>query len=176
VVEILFPVDAAIRAWFASIHFPALDRVMVAATLVGTAGGIWILLGFVVAAWKPAARAGVWQTLLALGLTGLIVDDVLKPSLARPRPWVSIADVRVIAERPVTYSLPSGHAATAFAGAYGLTRLVRRRRRGWIWGLAVLIAVSRVYVGVHYPSDVLAGAVVGLACGAFVFAGTRWDD
>jgi undecaprenyl-diphosphatase len=174
-VDALFALDVTLRGWFASINFPALDRVMVAATLIGTAGLIWILLGLVVALWTPSVRGGVWQTALALGLTGLLVDQVLKPTLARERPWVSIADVRVIAERPITYSLPSGHAATAFAGAYGLSRLVRRRRP-FVWALAILIALSRVYVGVHYPSDVLGGAIVGLACGAFVFAGTRWDD
>ena len=173
--DVLYGLDVAVRRWFAGINFPALDRVMVTATIVGTASMIWIILGLMVAVRKPSVRPGVWQLLLALGLTGLIVDDVLKPSLARERPWVSIADVRVIATRPVTYSLPSGHAATAFAGAYGLTRLVRRRH-GVIWALAILIALSRVYVGVHYPSDVLAGAVVGLSCGAFVFAGARWDD
>lgn len=173
--DALFTLDAALRGWFASIDFPALDRVMVAATLVGANGLIWILLALIVALRRPSRRGGVWQLLLALGLCGLIVDDVMKPRLARQRPWTSIANVRVIADRPSTYAFPSGHAATAFAGAYGLTRLVRRCR-GWIWALAILITVSRVYVGVHYPSDVLGGAIVGLACGAFVFAGTRWDD
>ena len=70
-------------------------------------------------------------------------------------------------------SFPSTHAATSFAGAYALSRLFPTLRLP-LWILACLVAYSRVYVGVHYPLDVIGGAVVGLAAAAFVVDGTRW--
>jgi undecaprenyl-diphosphatase len=81
-------------------------------------------------------------------------------------------DIRVVGARPVTYSFPSGHACSAFAGAWVLT-LMWRRIAPLLWTLAALIAFSRVYIGVHYPLDVLAGALVGLAVGAIVTGGRR---
>jgi undecaprenyl-diphosphatase len=70
---------------------------------------------------------------------------------------------RVIDRRPLTFSFPSGHAASAVAAAVTLARLWPNGRLV-LWLLAVLVAVSRIYVGVHYPLDVLGGAVLGLAC------------
>jgi membrane-associated phospholipid phosphatase len=70
-------------------------------------------------------------------------------------------------------SFPSTHAAASFAGAYALSKLFPEIRIP-IWLLAWLVAYSRVYVGVHYPLDVIGGAVVGLAAASFVVDGTRW--
>ena len=89
----------------------------------------------------------------------------------RPRPSASALDARLLIPKPSSYAFPSGHAASAFSAATGVVLAVRRSLKRvplWGWGLLVLsaaISYSRVYVGVHYPTDVLAGAGLGVACG-----------
>jgi undecaprenyl-diphosphatase len=96
----------------------------------------------------------VWAAdLLAMGL---------KPLVDRPRPSVTLTDADPLLGGTLGSSLPSGHAATSFAGAVVLAYLFRRGLP-LFFVLAVAIAYSRVYVGVHYPSDVLAGAALGAA-------------
>jgi undecaprenyl-diphosphatase len=163
--------DAAVRVWFASHHAPALDWVMLALTAIGRAGSIWLLLGVLLAFKRPVTAAGVLQMALAILIAGQLTDRVLKPAVGRVRPFVAVMDVRVVGDRPGTYSFPSGHAATAFAGAYGLSRIWRRMRPAW-WLLAIGIALSRVYLGVHYPLDILAGALVGATSAWFAIGGT----
>ncbi len=166
--------DAALRTVIAGHHSPVLDPVMIAVSAIGRRGGIWLALGLLVAFVRPSRAKGVWQLALAIGLAGLTADYVMKPAFGRMRPFEA-GDVRLIADRPATASFPSGHAATAFAGAYVLTRVWRSVRVG-LWAVALLIAFSRIYVGVHYPLDVIAGALVGLSCGAFVVGGTVWSE
>ena len=166
----LLTADAALRAWLTTVHTPWLDVVMGQASLAGQAGFIWLVIGVFATLRRPVLAARLWQLVLAVVLCYVLVDDVLKPAIARTRPFEAVADVRVVGGRPVTYSFPSGHAASAFAGAFVVT-LMLPRARWWLWSLAVIIAISRVYIGVHYPLDVTAGALVGLAVGAFVAGG-----
>lgn len=94
----------------------------------------------------------------------------------RDRP--SIADPSILVEGglPGSSAMPSGHAATAFAAATVIA-LVHPRLRWWVLGLATLVAVSRVYLGVHHPSDVLVGAMLGAAVGAVCWRATRgWRE
>jgi membrane-associated phospholipid phosphatase len=95
--------------------------------------------------------------------TADLVALALKQAFERPRPSVGIPQADPLL-RAAGWSMPSGHAATAFAGAVALTYIWRR---GWpaFFLLALAIAYSRVYVGVHYPGDVLAGAALGAAVG-----------
>ncbi|MGH6691995.1 MAG: phosphatase PAP2 family protein, partial [Gammaproteobacteria bacterium] len=109
----------------------------------------------------------------AIALVHVVVDVVLKPAIGRTRPAVPAADLPVWDGRPDTPSFPSGHAANAMAAALVLTRC-------WpyhgaiVWPAAVSVAVARVYLGVHYPGDAVAGAVTGLACGCLVlYASSR---
>lgn len=158
--------------WVASHHFAATDSLMLALSAAGRSGLVWLVLGLLIAVWRPSTAAAVWQMAIAIFVASQLTDHVIKPAVARDRPFRAVMDVRVIDERPTTYSFPSGHAATAFAGAYGLSRAWPRTRQVF-WGLAALIAFSRIYVGVHYPTDVLAGAMLGTASAYFVFGGSR---
>ena len=85
---------------------------------------------------------------------------MIKLVVGRERPPAVVLDPEPLLEVPTTSSFPSGHAATSFASAYVLTRLAPRFAPAF-YALAVLIALSRVYVGVHYPVDVTVGAVLG---------------
>lgn len=113
-----------------------------------------------------------WQVVLVVLLAYVTVDLVLKPAIARARPFETVLDARVVGSRPATYSFPSGHAASAIAGALVVdtrcgdehgerpqerTRARRHQRRH--------------DVGVHYPLDVFAGACVGCGVAALVTGG-----
>ena len=113
-----------------------------------------------------------WRVILSIGLTFLMVDGVVKPNIDRDRPFETWSDARLIDTRPLTGSFPSGHAASAVAGALSVGRLFPAARVVW-WPLAAAIAVSRIYVGAHWPSDVLAGAFTGWAMAWFVLGGRR---
>jgi undecaprenyl-diphosphatase len=98
---------------------------------------------------------------------------VIKPIAARPRPFTAITSARVVGGYPPTLSFPSGHAALSFAAATVLAFALPRWRALW-FAIATVIAVSRVYIGVHYPLDVVCGMLLGLAVGILVTGGRTW--
>jgi undecaprenyl-diphosphatase len=118
------------------------------------------------------------DVLLGVGLTAACVwsSDLisfgLKAATARPRPSETIPEADPLIGVTLGQSLPSGHAATSFAGAVALTYLLRGSAP-FVFVLAAAIAFSRVYVGVHYPSDVLAGAALGAAVALVVLGLVR---
>jgi undecaprenyl-diphosphatase len=150
---------------------PVLDWLMPTLSRAGNFGAVWlVLLGVIAIFGKRAGRTVALAGLFALVL-GHVVSDVLKLLTVRPRPFVSLPDVRSLVAGPRSYAFPSGHAASAFSVATGVVLAAKRSLNrvplpGWaMLVLAVAISYSRVYVGVHYPTDVLAGAGLGVACG-----------
>jgi undecaprenyl-diphosphatase len=134
----------------------------VALSVVGYAGLVWIALAFGLAAWTRRRLVGVVAlTALAVWSSDLIALGV-KAATDRRRPFEVIPEPEPVLTSVVGSSFPSGHAATSFAGAVILAFLVGRVVPALLI-LAAAIAFSRVYVGVHYPSDVLAGAALGAA-------------
>lgn len=134
----------------------------VALSVVGYAGLIWIALSPLV------ARLGRKPLLFSLALTAACVWSadlltlILKEVIDRPRPFETIPDADPLLRATVGQSMPSGHAATSFAGAVVLTYLLPRAAP-FLFLLAAAIAFARIYVGVHYLSDVLVGAFLGAA-------------
>jgi len=133
-------------------------------TSLGNAGILWIVSAVVMLFFRRTRRAGV----LALGgllINLLAVNCALKPLIGRPRPWVIIEGFE-----PLVYShspsFPSGHTSSSFAFAFAILPAVDIK---WLKvtsvAAATLMGLSRLYVGVHYPSDVLGGAVIGALCG-----------
>lgn len=155
---------------------PPLDALMPALSVAGNAGAVWlVLLGAIAAFGKKTARKAALAGLLALAL-GFASSEVVKEITMRPRPFAVLPDVRLLVVAPHSYAFPSGHTTSAFAAASGATLAARRllgKTPAWGWGmlaLAAAIAYSRLYVGVHWPTDVAAGVVLGLASG---WAGAR---
>jgi undecaprenyl-diphosphatase len=137
---------------------PLLDGLMTFLTF----GGLALLPGLGVTLFLgPYRRLGL--TILTALIVSLVATLIFQYTALRPRP----TGVRLLYEAPNFPSFPSGHAAAAFSTAVVLGLTLRQKR--WWAGLlsgASLIALSRVYLGVHYPSDILAGAVLGAAVGA----------
>lgn len=168
--DAMLQIDAALRAWLATHHAFPLDALMLGLSALGRGGMVWFALAIALALLRRVRTAAVWRVALAVGLAGLATEAAVKPAVGRVRPFEAVMDVRVIGERPATSSFPSGHAAAAFAGALSLGRAWPGGRL-LLWTLAALIAFSRVYVGVHYPLDVIGGALLGLACAWFALGG-----
>jgi len=164
-------VDTALFSAVNTAHTPWADPIMLGATRLGTGAAVWFALALVAMKWRRHRPAAVRACLL-LGVVLGVNDLVVKPLVDRARPFrLQAVAARVIQQPPPnTPSFPSGHTATSIAGALALAR-VWPSARWLLGGLAALIAFSRVYVGVHYPSDILAGAVLGIALAWLVLAG-----
>jgi undecaprenyl-diphosphatase len=166
----LLATDRAVGVWFAThLAGPWLDHLMVWASIIGARGAVWIVAGVITLIVAPAKRMAAFRLLLSLALAGLIVDHMVKPIVGRTRPYVDHSEYRELGYRPDDPSFPSGHASTASAGALALTRI-------WpattvvAWPLAIVIAISRIALGVHFPSDVVVGFAIGYATARFVCA------
>jgi len=166
--------DAALRTWLVTHHTPWLDQIMWLLSAAGVAGSIWIAIAAVMASWVPRLRAPAWQVVLAVFLAQAFVDWAVKPVIARPRPFVADTRARVVGYHPETYSFPSGHTTTSFAAATVLAFALTRRRAALVWALAATVAFSRIYIGVHYPLDVIVGAFTGVLIGILVTGGRAW--
>lgn len=149
-------------------HTPFLDGLMPALSLSATGGAVWIVLAVLLALYRPTRQLGCTVG-LALLLMHLSCNELLKPLIMRDRPcWID-PSVPLLVPRPSDYSFPSGHTAASFAAAGVL--LLERVRFAWpALLLAVGIAFSRLYVFVHFPTDVLGGVVLGAVCAAVATA------
>lgn len=140
------------------------DKIMPIITALGNAGVVWIILAIVLCMIPKYRKNGV-ALIIALVLDVVFCNLLLKPIVARPRPFTINNDVKLLIKAPTDFSFPSGHTACAFSSAFSLWF---GKNKLWIPAmiLSVLIAFSRMYLYVHYPSDVLAGILLGFAVGA----------
>lgn len=144
-------------------HFPILDKIMILATVTGNKGLIWILISLWLFIHKKTRHIGI-ITLLALTLSVIMGEGLLKHIVQRPRPYADFSLAHLLVDKSTTYSFPSGHTATSFAAAYALSKYIKKFSLV-IWTIAITIAFSRLYLFLHYPSDIVAGVVLGLICG-----------
>lgn len=146
---------------------PFLDKVMPIITIFGDKGIFWIAVALILIIIKKTRKTGVMMG--AALLLGLIIGNViLKNAIARTRPYdVNTAmQAELLVKALSDFSFPSGHTLASFEAATVL--LIRDKRFGIpALVLAVLIALSRLYLYVHYPTDVLAGALLGVFIGIF---------
>lgn len=157
------PFEFAFLDWLQTLHTPVMDALAIFFDASGAHGELWIALTAVLLCFRRTRRAGVAMA-LALILHLLACNLLLKPFFARLRPC-DLRTVAMLVPRPNGYSFPSGHSSSAFAAAMALWRADRR------WGtpalvLAAFIGFTRMYLYVHFPTDVLAGLVLGCCLGA----------
>lgn len=167
-------IEIQILDWIQNcIRTPFGDLVMPILTSFSNNGEVWIILGIVLLFFRKTRKLGI-TLLLALLLDLIFCDNLLKPLIARTRPFVVNPAAKVLVELPSSYSFPSGHTAVSFSAAMAL---VFGKAKKWLWipavVLASLIAFSRLYVYVHYPTDILAGIALGTLLG---FASSRIVD
>ena len=166
-VSFYFDWEFPLLYWFQSWHGPVMDKVMTVITLFGEDGIFWIVLSLAVLIFCKDKRFG-WTMAGALVIDVLVLNGVLKHLFMRNRPcWID-SSIQLLVENPDDFSFPSGHTGASFAAA---TAIFLRDKK---WGvpalvLAVLIAISRLYLFVHFPTDVLVGMVVGVCAGICSF-------
>lgn len=141
-----------------------LSSFLIPLTYAGEAGTIWIIISILLLFFKKTRKTGV-ISLLSLLVCWLFNDYILKVLVARPRPFLSVEGLVPAVKPPSSYSFPSGHANASFAAAGIYWRGLKEKNVNWLriclLVLAFLMAFSRLYVGVHYPSDVLCGILEG---------------
>lgn len=147
----------------ANLRCGVMDSVMTFITGLGDGGKIWIACTILLLLIPKTRKAGLAMG-IALALEIVCCNVILKPFVARIRPCDVNTAVQLLIERPLDYSFPSGHTASSFAAA---SALYFGKKKLWIPAaiLAGLIGFSRLYLYVHYPTDVLAGALIGIMMG-----------
>lgn len=140
------------------------DRILYSLTELGDFGLIWMLIGFTKGLRSEADADAAFRLAVALGAESVLLNGVIKSQFKRERPVAQ--EPRPYRIRiPLTTSFPSGHASTAMVAALLLTQDSRSKVKPLYFGLAGLIAASRVHVRIHHASDVVGGVVVGTALG-----------
>jgi len=135
-------------------------------------GGLLLALGGASDLARRRRRPVVLLTAVAAFLVAALLSALAKITFERPRPPLADSDIDPAIALPDSWSFPSGHATTAFAAAAAIALLCPRAR--WpALALAALIAVSRVFLGVHFWLDVIAGALLGVGVGVAVAATVR---
>ncbi|MCI2105648.1 MAG: phosphatase PAP2 family protein [Intestinimonas sp.] len=144
------------------LHTPFLDLFFTFYTQLGNLGFLWIAVSLLLLFHAKTRRAGLLALFsMAVGLIG--ANLILKHLFSRPRPWLVVDGLTPLIAPPDPNSFPSGHTCAAFAAAGAWWKTFSNWKiKSFFVALAILMGFSRLYVGIHFPSDVLAGALIGL--------------
>jgi len=155
--------ELAVLEGIQTVRCGVLDGALAAVSRLSDHGEIWILLAVVLMVHKPTRRQGAALG-LSLALDGLLCNAVLKPWIGRARPFVGNPGIVPLIPPPPDGSFPSGHTAVCFTSVLAL-----KRSGSPLWKLSLVLAVvtafSRLYLQVHWPSDVAGGVVLGCFAG-----------
>ena len=148
-------------------HTRLLNRIMYTITTLMTGGHLW-MLGLTLYAFTRRKRRerryalkALVDSMPSLLVATSLVDYPIKYYFRRRRPFINLVRAIVVGRKPGSYSFPSGHSASAFAGAYLLSRYYPKRAPLFFL-LAAIVGFSRIYVGAHYPGDVVSGSTLGI--------------
>ena len=169
-IDTLLTIDGQILIWIQEhLRQAWLTPVMTGITKLGGLGLIWIVICLLLLCFKKTRWAG------AAGLLGLIFSLLLnnlclKRLVARTRPYEVVEGLKLLTAKATDFSFPSGHAGSSFAAATAICCMQIVSRWRWLTlALAILMGFTRLYIGIHYPTDVLAGALTGALCGAAAY-------
>ena len=164
-------IELKILDFIQTLHIPLLDKIMVGITSLGDAGIIWIILTVIFLVMPKTRRTGSIM-LAALIVQTILCNVILKNLFARTRPYDVNTTIQLLVPKLKDFSFPSGHTSASFTIVSALYFA-----KDSLWKpalvLACLIAVSRLYLYVHYPTDVIGGLVLGILSG---YAGYRVVD
>jgi len=161
--QLFFLINHAPHTWWADLAAEAFSG-------FGYAWILWLIISIILFIRKERKDHWFWVPLgIAAGLCYIISECALKNWFGRFRPD-SLDGAMIVGTIPASFSFPSSHAVVAFAFAYLFSR--KEVHWKWMYTLAVLVCLSRIYLGHHYPFDVLGGAVFGIVIGV----GSQWID
>ncbi len=160
--ELLINIEGPILLWIQEyLRFDILTPIVTFITHLGDSGWIWIACTILFLLLPKTRKTGIAMTISML-LNLLATNIVLKNLFARTRPYVAVEGLHRIIEAQSDFSFPSGHTACSFAAATVIFLMCPRKVGVPAMVLAVLISLSRLYVGVHFPTDVIGGALIGI--------------
>ena len=158
--DMILSADRAILLFLQNfVRMPALNAVMIFLTKLGDKGAVWLAFGIALCFVKKYRKSGIY-IVSSIAFCFIINNLILKNLVMRPRPYDEIPALVPLVPKLFDSSFPSGHSCASFAAAYAISHEFRG------YGIlsyipAVLISLSRLYVGVHYPTDVIVGALTG---------------
>lgn len=152
-------------------HVP-MDQLMAAFTRLGDYGALWVILAIGLMLFPKTRTLGL-LILISLMVTAALGEGIIKHLVQRPRPPLPAATSLLLHQIPSTFSFPSGHTASSFAAATTLFRWKAPPARRWfflilIYLIAGTIAFSRLYLGLHYFTDIVGGVALGILCSLWV--------
>ena len=150
------------------LHTEMLDRIMIFLSMIAEHGEVWILIAVILICFKKTRRCGVTMG-LALLIMLISGNLMLKNIFARSRPFNVDQTVHMLIEKPMSYSFPSGHTFSSFAEAFTIWRYNKTAGAAALV-LASGIAFSRMYLFVHYPTDILGGILCGYVVAMLSYA------
>ncbi|MGI6168116.1 MAG: phosphatase PAP2 family protein [Christensenellales bacterium] len=145
------------------LRYSILDQSMLIISHITDAGLIWVAVAAACLFAKKTRRLGL-TLLAALLLSYYVSDHILKPLIQRPRPFALNQSALLPAAAPSSFSFPSTHACSSFAAATAIA-LSNRKVGIFAYVFSALVGFSRIYLYLHYPSDIIAGAGLGIVCG-----------
>lgn len=155
--------DVALLQMIQALQTDSLNKLMVFITHLGDYGILWISVSLLLFINKKTRKIGL-SALISLAVCALIVNVFLKPIVHRIRPFDMITEFQILIKKPTDWSFPSGHTASAFTMTYVFYKYLKKYF-SFVLILSILISFSRLYLTLHYPSDVIAGIIIGLLSG-----------
>ena len=165
--------EIEILSMLQKIRTPLLDIFMSNITKLGNAGIVWILLTIVLLLIPKTRKSGLILA-SALIVDLILCNGILKPLIARIRPFDVNSAIQLIVAKPHDYAFPSGDTAASFTAVMALYLAGEKKMWKAALVLAVLIALSRLYLYVHYPTDIIGGVVFGSLSGYLGYKIVEW--
>ena len=155
-------IDIAILNLIQNLKSPLMDKIMTTITALGNMGIFWILLILIFLSSKEYKKLGKLM-LICLLVNSIIVNLIIKPAVGRVRPFEIVDGIKLLVLKPQDPSFPSGHSAISFCMLTVILFFSKSKPLKIISSvLSILIAFSRLYLYVHFPSDVICGIIIGV--------------